>query len=33
MEGHRGEGAGMEERRHRAVEFVKGGERKKEVAV
>lgn len=33
MEGHRGEGAGLEERRHRAVEFVKGGERKKEVAV
>lgn len=24
MEGHRGEGAGAEERRHRAVEFVKG---------
>lgn len=25
MEGHRGEGAGYEERKHRAVEFVKGG--------
>ncbi|KAF2442301.1 hypothetical protein P171DRAFT_65225 [Karstenula rhodostoma CBS 690.94] len=33
MEGHRGESAGFEERRHRAVEFVKGGKRKKEAAV
>jgi hypothetical protein len=29
MEGHRGESAGFEERRHRAVEFVKGGDRKR----
>ncbi|KZM22194.1 uncharacterized protein EKO05_0002114 [Ascochyta rabiei] len=29
MEGHRGESAGLEERRHRAVEFVKGGDKKK----
>ena len=33
MEGHRGEGAGLEERRHRAVEYVKGGKRRKEAAV
>jgi hypothetical protein len=33
MEGHRGESAGFEERRHRAVEFVKGGKRRKETAV
>ncbi|KAL5385379.1 hypothetical protein DPSP01_004836 [Paraphaeosphaeria sporulosa] len=33
MEGHRGESAGFEERRHRAVEFVKGGKRRKEAAV
>ncbi|KAJ4352836.1 hypothetical protein N0V95_003883 [Ascochyta clinopodiicola] len=32
MEGHRGESAGLEERRHRAVEFVKGGDRKKRLA-
>ncbi|KAJ4345779.1 uncharacterized protein N0V89_011914 [Didymosphaeria variabile] len=33
MEGHRGESAGFEERRHRAVEFVKGGKRRKEAAI
>lgn len=35
MEGHRGESAGMEERRHKAVEFVKGGgkDRRKQAAV
>ncbi|KAL1603971.1 hypothetical protein SLS60_005563 [Paraconiothyrium brasiliense] len=33
MEGHRGESAGFEERRHRAVEFVKGDKRRKEAAV
>ena len=33
MEGHRGESAGYEERRHRAVEFVKDGKRKKQAAV
>lgn len=33
MEGHRGESAGFEERRHRAVEFVKDGKKKKAVAV
>lgn len=33
MEGHRGEGAGFDERRHRAVEFVKGGKMRKEAAV
>jgi hypothetical protein len=32
MEGHRGESAGLEERRHRAVEFVKGGDKKKRLA-
>ena len=32
MEGHKGESAGFEERRHRAVEFVKGGDRKKRLA-
>ncbi|KAF2627950.1 hypothetical protein BU25DRAFT_46968 [Macroventuria anomochaeta] len=32
MEGHRGESAGLEERRHRAVEFVKGGDKKKNLA-
>lgn len=32
MEGHRGEGAGLEERRHRAVEFVKGGDKKRMAA-
>lgn len=32
MEGHRGESAGFEERRHRAVEFVKGGDKKKKLA-
>ncbi|KAJ4325116.1 hypothetical protein N0V94_000830 [Neodidymelliopsis sp. IMI 364377] len=32
MEGHRGESAGLEERRHRAVEFVKGGNKKKRLA-
>ena len=31
MEGHRGESAGLEERRHRAVEFVKGGDKKKQL--
>lgn len=30
MEGHRGEDAGLEERRHKAVQFVKGGGKKKE---
>ncbi|KAJ9610557.1 hypothetical protein H2200_005334 [Cladophialophora chaetospira] len=29
MEGHRGEDAGLEERRHKAVQFVKGGGKKK----
>lgn len=29
VEGHRGEDAGMEERRHKAVQFVKGGGKKK----
>ena len=29
MEGHRGEDAGMEERNHKAVQFVKGGGKKK----
>jgi hypothetical protein len=29
MEGHRGEDAGMEERRHKAVEYVKGKKKKK----
>lgn len=33
MDGHRGESAGFEERRHRAEEFVKGGKRRKEAAV
>lgn len=28
MEGHRGESAGLEEKRHRCVEFVKGGDKK-----
>lgn len=32
MEGHKGESAGFEERRHRAVEFVKGGDKKKRLA-
>ncbi|KAJ8112260.1 hypothetical protein OPT61_g5325 [Boeremia exigua] len=32
MEGHKGESAGFEERRHRAVEFVKGGDKKKKLA-
>lgn len=32
MEGHKGESAGLEERRHRAVEFVKGGDKKKKLA-
>lgn len=32
MEGHKGEGAGREERGHRAVEFVKGGDKKKRLA-
>lgn len=32
MEGHKGESAGFEERRHRAVEFVKGDDRKKRLA-
>lgn len=32
MEGHQGESAGFEERRHRAVEFVKGGDKKKRLA-
>lgn len=32
MEGHRGEGAGREERAHRAVEFVRGGARKRVAA-
>ena len=32
MEGHKGESAGFEERRHRAVEFVKGGDKKKQLA-
>jgi hypothetical protein len=31
LEGHRGESAGLEERRHRAVEFVKGGDKKKQL--
>ena len=30
MEGHRGEDAGIEERRHKAVQYVKGGGKKKE---
>ncbi|ETI25991.1 hypothetical protein G647_02768 [Cladophialophora carrionii CBS 160.54] len=30
IEGHRGESAGAEERRHKAVQFVKGGRKKKE---
>lgn len=30
MEGHRGEDAGMEERLHRAIEYVKGGGKKKQ---
>ncbi|KIW17023.1 hypothetical protein PV08_04214 [Exophiala spinifera] len=29
MEGHRGEDAGLEERRHKAIQFVKGGGKKK----
>jgi hypothetical protein len=32
MEGHKGESAGFEERTHRAVEFVKGGDKKKKLA-
>lgn len=32
MEGHKGESAGFEERNHRAVEFVKGGDKKKRLA-
>lgn len=32
MEGHKGESAGFEERSHRAVEFVKGGDKKKRLA-
>jgi hypothetical protein len=32
MEGHKGESAGFEERTHRAVEFVKGGDKKKTLA-
>ncbi|KAF9699659.1 hypothetical protein EKO04_002425 [Ascochyta lentis] len=32
IEGHRGESAGLEEKRHRAVEFVKGGDKKKRLA-
>ncbi|KAJ4990250.1 zinc fyve domain containing protein [Stagonosporopsis vannaccii] len=32
MEGHKGESAGFEERRHRAIEFVKGGDKKKSLA-
>ncbi|KAH6638317.1 hypothetical protein C7974DRAFT_391324 [Boeremia exigua] len=32
MEGHKGESAGFEERSHKAVEFVKGGDKKKRLA-
>lgn len=32
MEGHRGESAGLEEKRHKCIEFVKGGDKMKRLA-